>query len=264
MVYKLGIGLEEIPMPWKETCAMDEKKAFLAAYLEGDTKMTALCQGFGISRPTGYAVIERYLQDPESYHRESSRAPHHHPNETPRRLVQLIMKQRRKQPAWGPVTIRSVLERTYPDELWPAASTIGAILKREGAIPAAPKRRLGAIPRSTALTEPAAVNEVWGIDDKGQFRTGDCKYCYPLTLTDRYSRFVLGCVGRRTVAEAYARGDESRALADGSVRYGVPTTSVQHVAEGLQRRASPPCVGDAPAGGALPTLTTTGRFVAGR
>lgn len=205
MVYKLGIGLEEIPMPWKETCAMDEKKAFLAAYLEGDMKMTALCQEFGISRPTGYAMIERYQQDPESYHRESSRAPHHHPNEASRRLVQLIMKQRRKQPAWGPVTIRSVLERMYPDEIWPAASTIGAILKREGAIPAAPKRRLGAIPRSTALTEPAAVNEVWGIDYKGQFRTGDRKYCYPLTLTDRYSRFVLGCVGRRTVAEEYAR-----------------------------------------------------------
>jgi len=135
-------------MPWIETCAMDEKLKFEAAYLDGNLTMSALCREFGISRPTGYALIEGYQENPEAAFVDRSRAPQSHPNETPGRLVKLILKQRHKQPAWGPATIRSVLAKTHPHEQWPAANTIGAIRERAGEIAPAPKRRRGVMPRT--------------------------------------------------------------------------------------------------------------------
>jgi len=179
-------------MPWKETCAMDERMRFISAYLEGCLPMTVLCESFGISRQAGYDLVQRYRAEGPAGLSPRSRAPHHHPQAMDAGIAARIVALRQRYPFWGPKKLRAHLGREDSATSWPAASTIGDLLRREG-LSMPRKRRRTAIPLSRPFQAVNAVNDTWCIDFKGWFRTRDGQRCDPLTLTDADSRYLLAC-----------------------------------------------------------------------
>ncbi len=180
-------------MAWKVTCVMDEKQQFISDVIAGEYTMTELCRYYGISRKTGYKWWGRYQAEGPSGLEERYRAPHHHRHGISGQVEERILAIRGAHPRWGPNKILVKLRRTYPRvKSWPAASSIGALLKRRGLVRQR-KRRVHSSPSPQPLTETTEVNRVWGADFKGHFRTGDGSRCNPLTITDNYSRFILCC-----------------------------------------------------------------------
>lgn len=181
-------------MTWKETCPMDERVRFLAEVLEGERSMSELCTVYGISRKTGYKWLGRYEALGASGLQERSHAPLHQPRAVDQAMVERLLRARRQHPSWGPRKLLAWLQGREGEGHWPAASTVGQILARHGLV--SPRKRTRRAPRHSAmLVNPGAPNALWCTDFKGQFRTGDGRYCYPLTLTDAHSRYLLVCRG---------------------------------------------------------------------
>jgi putative transposase len=126
------LGKGDLPMPWNETCVMDERVLFIAGYLRGEQPMSVLCEQFGISRKTGYKWLERYRADPEGGLADRSRVPRHCPWAIAAESAAMIVALRQRRPYWGPRKLRAALERDHPDLAWPAASTMGDLLRRGG------------------------------------------------------------------------------------------------------------------------------------
>ncbi len=179
-------------MPWKETCVMDEKMAFVAACLRGDAPMTVVCAEFGISRDTGYRLLERYRAEGVAGLEPRSRAPHHHGMAMSEATAAAIVALRRERPFWGPKKLLAILQQRHRGQTWPALSTIGELLRREG-LSQPKRRRRTAIPRSRPFQPVEAPNDLWCIDFKGWFRTADGHRCDPFTITDADSRFLIDC-----------------------------------------------------------------------
>jgi transposase InsO family protein len=179
-------------MPWKEICAMDERMRFVAAYLEGALPMTVLCASFGISRETGYELVRRYRAEGFAGLGRRSRAPHCHPQAIAAVVAARIVALRQAYPFWGPRKLRVHLGCQDGATVWPAASTIGDLLRREG-LSEPRRRRRTAMPVTRPFQAVAAPNDTWCIDFKGWFRTRDGARCDPLTLSDADSRYLLAC-----------------------------------------------------------------------
>ncbi len=177
-------------MPWREICSMDEKVRFVAAVLAEEQSMTELCESFGISRKTGYKWLQRYRSDGGEGLHDRSRAPHRVPWAIGEAQAHAILELRCAHPSWGPKKLRAKLIHRTPAQAWPAASTIGELLRRRG-LTAARKRRRHAVPNPSPLVTAAMANDLWCIDFKGWFRTGDQVRCDPLTVTDYFSRYLL-------------------------------------------------------------------------
>lgn len=198
-------------MPWKVSEVVNERMRFVNR-LEAGERMTDLCREFGISRKTGYKFWQRYcIGGPEALF-DASRRPTFHPSTTPEGIRELVVRLRRMHPTWGSRKLKAVLEREFPDLNFPSHSTIGVILSREGLIkPRQERRRKKACP--TSLSDSHAPNHIWCADFKGEFRLGNRKVCYPLTISDHYSRYLLACEcldgtktpGVKTVFEATFR-----------------------------------------------------------
>jgi putative transposase len=179
-------------MPWKETCAMDERMMFIGECLRGELPMTALCERFGISRNTGYKWLRRYRDDPEHGLCDRSRAPVHPANGMAAEVVEAILTARRRYPYYGPRKLLVELSRRDPSWAWPAASTIGDLLRREGL--SSPRRqRRRAAPVTAPFGAVTRPNDTWCADFKGWFRTADGTRCDPLTISDAHSRFLFTC-----------------------------------------------------------------------
>jgi transposase InsO family protein len=162
------------------------------ARLAAGERMSDLCREFGISRKTGYKFLERYKVDGEAGLVDRSRAPQRVARRCPDSLADLVVGLRRKHPTWGAKKLHAKLSTTHPGVTLPSPSTIGAVLKRSGLV--TPRRCRREVMRYEApLREARVPNEVWCADFKGQFRLGTRRYCYPLTVTDRLSRLLLGC-----------------------------------------------------------------------
>lgn len=177
-------------MVWRETGTMDERVRFVAACLEDEETMSALCAAYSISRKTGYKWLGRYRERGVAGLADLPRAPLHHGRATPVDLVERIVGSKEAHPLWGPKKIMAVLRRSDPAQLWPAASTAGEILKRAGLVKGRRRARwrgAGGGP----FPDPEAPNEVWSADHKGWFRTGDGSRCEPLTVMDGHSRYLL-------------------------------------------------------------------------
>ena len=180
-------------MPLRETCRMDEKLEFVLACLRGELPMVALCEDYGISRKTGYKWLGRYRAHGPAGLVERSRAPRCHGRSMAPEVAEAIVALRRERPHWGPRKLRAVLMRAHPGTVWPAASTMGDLLRAEGLVPRRRlRRRLPSPDRPFRLA--AGPNDVWCIDFKGWFRTGDGARCDPLTITDAWSRYLLAVV----------------------------------------------------------------------
>ena len=183
-------------MPWKETSAMDQRIDFIADWLRGEYTKSALCRGYGISRPTGDKWIGRYAEQERQGLTERSRAPHTHPNETGETLRAMIVETKLRHQQWGPKKVMDRLRRQQPNEAWPADSTAGEILKRAGLVrPRVRRRRVP--PYTVPFRECGGPNQSWSADFKGDFALGNGRRCYPLTISDNFSRYLLLCQGLR-------------------------------------------------------------------
>lgn len=186
-------------MPWKATCVMDERMQFVVACVAGEESMAELCRRFGISRKTGYKLLDRYEREGPVGLENRSRAPHHQPNAIGEAMQALLLNARGVHPTWGPRKLLAYLQRKHSRSDWPAPSTVGDLLRRHGlVVPRRRRRSRAATP--TDLQTPSAANQLWCADFKGWFRTGYGRRCTPLTITDAHSRYLLRCqaLGLRT------------------------------------------------------------------
>jgi len=188
-------------MPWKECNKMDERVRFVARLLDGE-KMAPLCRSFGISRKTGYKIFERYKTMGLEGLTDRSRRPYRQANQLPFQIESLIVSLKKEQPSWGAHKIREKLRRLYPDIRCPAASTVHTVLDRNGLVKKRKRRRYKA--KGTGLSEPRGPNDLWCTDYKGEFMLADKRYCYPLTITDHESRYLLACESLSSTKESFA------------------------------------------------------------
>lgn len=179
-------------MPWKETSAMNQKIQLIGDWLSGDYRKSELCDVYGISRPTVDKWIGRYQELGAAGLEELSRAPQRHPNQTAEELRALIMQTKLGRQKWGPKKVMDLLRSQRPELPWPADSTAGEILKRAGLVQAR-KRRRRVTPDSEPFAACGAPNQSWSADFKGDFLMGNGRRCYPLTISDNFSRYLLLC-----------------------------------------------------------------------
>lgn len=186
-------------MPWSEQKPMDQRNHFVSLALRGDQSMTELCGMFGISRKTGYKWLDRYRQEGATGLKERSRAPHQIPHKTPQDVVDFVIAQRKKHPTWGGRKIAQKAHKIAPHLDVPSETTLHQIVRNAALMKSKRRKRRSAHP-GRPVTCPHAPNDVWTVDFKGQFKTKDGRYCYPLTIVDEYSRFLLSCQGFRSTA----------------------------------------------------------------
>jgi transposase InsO family protein len=206
-------------MPWRELEPMELRLELIREYERGVLTMTELIAQYGVSRKTAYKWLERYEQHGLAGLADRSRRPHRSPQITAAEVMDAVVALRCKHPQWGAKKLLRILQQRAPAIAWPARSTVSDYLKARGLVAARRPRAPGPTAVRTPLTQPAAPNDVWTTDFKGEFRTGDGAYCYPLTLRDAWSRFVLRCdalTGRTIVS---TRRRFARAFA----AYGLPT-----------------------------------------
>jgi transposase InsO family protein len=172
---------------------MLERTRFVLAHDEGLYSMTELCERFSVSRKTGYKWLDRYKEEGLSGLAERSKAPHtlRHALEEPVR--ELLLQTRRTHPTWGPRKILAYLGRRHPSLALPVPSTVGDLFKRTGLVPESRRRRKHSGNGHAPALLASAPNQVWMADFKGEFRLGSGPYCYPLTVTDAASRYLLAC-----------------------------------------------------------------------
>ncbi|MGG7581858.1 IS481 family transposase [Rhizobium sp. Nf11,1] len=180
-------------MPWREISVMEERLRFVAGLLEGEG-MRDVCQGFGISRKTGYKIFNRYKDEGLEALTDRSRRPVRQANQLAEPVTAMIVRLKREKPHWGARKIRELLvERLAGDVRIPATSTVHAVLDRHGLVRRARKRNQANKAVGTVLGEARLPNDLWCVDFKGEFKLGNGHYCYPLTVTDQASRYLLCC-----------------------------------------------------------------------
>jgi putative transposase len=203
-------------MPWQECQKMDERLRFIARLLEGE-KMAALCREFDISRQTGHKFYKRYKDLGLEGLTDRSRRPYRQANRLPERVESLIVQLRREHPSWGAPKIREKVKRLGLGISLPAISTVHAVLDRHGLVSRG-RRHHHYKAEGTRLSRPERPNELWCADYKGEFMLADHRYCYPLTITDFSSRYLLCCEGLQSTREQFAFSIFERTFKE----YGLP------------------------------------------
>jgi putative transposase len=222
-------------MPWKESKALEERKSFVREWVKGESDFAELCRRYGVSRPTGYTWVKRYRAEGEAGLEERSRAPHQCPHALSEVVTETLLDLRGAHPRWGPRKLRAYLLAQEPQQHWPAASSIGALLSREG-LAHRRRRRRRTPPHSEPLAHAQAPNQVWCADYKGWFYCGDGSRCDPLTISDAFSRCLLRC---RAVPKT--DGVEAKTVFEAVFReYGLP--------DRIRTDNGPPFASPAPAG----------------
>jgi len=190
---------------------MDERLKFVARLLDGE-KMAVLCREFEISRKTGYKIFNRYKDCGLEGLTDRSRRPYRHARQLPFQIESAIVQLKQEHPSWGAPKIRERLRRKHSEIHCPAISTVHAILDRHGLV----KRRRRRVykPEGTPLAQPQQPNDLWCADYKGEFMLADRRYCYPLTITDFASRYLISCEGLSSTHAMYAFSVFERAFKD--------------------------------------------------
>lgn len=204
-------------MPWKELSAMEQRLELIADWLKKDYTVVELGQIYGISRKTVYKWLDRYQREQTDGLKERDRAPFHHPNATPCEVVDMIVKAKLTHQRWGPKKLLARLKDEHQDTRWPALSTTSEILKRHDLV-----KHRHPHHHTPPYTQPfrncIEPNSVWSADYKGQFRMGNGRLCYPLTISDNYSRYLFACHGLE-----HPRYEETQPWFERTFReYGLP------------------------------------------
>ena len=209
-------------MPWMETCLMTERMRLVIAAEKETYSMSELCRRHCVSRKTGYKWLGRYVEEGAEGLRDRSRRPHRSPNKTPEEIEALLIEVREKHPRWGPDKLLAVIARHHPDLELPARSTVAAILKRQGLVRDRRKRHRSRHP-GPPTREITAPNELWTADFKGQFKTRDGRWCYPLTVADEHTRYLLACDGKTSTAGRGVRRTFERLFGEHGMPNGIRT-----------------------------------------
>jgi len=196
---------------------MDQRVRFIADVQRGALSMSELCERYGVSRKTGYKWVARYAEGGAAGLAERSRRPVFSPQETPSAVVDALLEGRQRHPTWGAKKLLWLVGRKHPGLALPARSTVCDVLKRHGLVRSPRRRRAPGHP-GKPMSTMSAPNDVWCADFKGQFRTRDRRYCYPLTVTDGFSRYLLGCQSLRSTAHVGAKPVFERLFRE----YGLP------------------------------------------
>jgi transposase InsO family protein len=194
---------------------MDLRAEFMNR-LARNERLSDLCREYGISRKTAYKFKERFDRLGAAGLEDQSRAPKVIPHRTAPEVAELVIAERKQHPSWGPKKLKAVLEGRL-ERRFPSAAAIGSILAKNGLVQPRKRRRRHEA-AATGLREATSPNAVWCIDYKGQFRLGDGTYCYPLTITDQFSRFILACEGMAAISDEAAR----EACAETFRTHGIP------------------------------------------
>jgi len=188
-------------MPWQECSKVDERLRFVARLLEGE-KMAVLCREFDISRKTGHKIFNRYKDCGLEGLTDRSRRPYRQANRLPFQVENLILQLKKEHPTWGAPKIREKIKRRHNQITLPAISTVHAVLDRHGLVTRGRHRLYKA--QGTTLSTPTQANDLWCADYKGEFMLADKRYCYPLTITDFASRYLICCEALATTKAVYA------------------------------------------------------------
>jgi len=202
-------------MPWQECSKMDERLRFVARLLEGE-KMAVLCREYDVSRKTGYKLFSRYKEQGFEGLTDRSRRPYRQGCRLPEVIESLILGLKREHPSWGAPKIREKIRRKNLEIQLPAISTVHAVLHRHDLVNRPRRRRYKA--EGTPLSTTRRPNDLWCADYKGEFMLADKRYCYPLTITDFASRYLLSCEALSTTKEHYAFAVFERVFKD----FGLP------------------------------------------
>jgi putative transposase len=202
-------------VPWQECSKVDERLRFVARLLDGE-KMAVLCREFDISRKTGYKIFHRYKDCGLEGLTDRARRPYRQANQLPFQIEKRIVQLKQEHPSWGAPKIREKLRRLNLGVHTPAISTVHAVLDRHGLVTRRRKRRYRA--KGTTLSNALKPNDLWCADYKGEFMLADQRYCYPLTVTDFASRYLLSCDALSSTRELYAFTVFERAFRD----FGLP------------------------------------------
>jgi len=206
-------------MPWQTSTPMSKRQEFIDALLSGRAPFRQLCAEFGINHKTGYKWRERFRAGGPAALADASHAPKRPAHQLAFEVQEAILTLRRQHPTWGARKLRAWLQQRHPTTAWPAASTITLVCTRAGLI--VPRRRQDPAHTrwaTTTLTKPIAPNRVWATDFKGEFKLQTGAYCYPLTLTDGHSRYLLACEALASTAVESAQQVFTRVFQ----RYGLP------------------------------------------
>lgn len=204
-------------MPWRKVEPMDQRRQFVVDARRYGGSFSELCARYAISRKTGYKWVDRYHTAGPGALEDRSRRPQGHPATTPDALVEALLRVRQRHPRWGAKKLLATVRRHEPAAAWPSRSTVCDLLRRHGVV--VPRRRRRPVPHGTHTLAPLTrPNATWTTDFKGEFRTGDRVYCYPLTLRDGFSRYVLRCDALLDRSTAWTRSCFERAFRD----YGLP------------------------------------------
>ena len=204
-------------MPWKVSCPVSERLQFVQRWQDGE-RVTDLCREFGISRKTAYKILGRFKEEGPRGLFDRSREPRTTPNRTPVEIEEVVLALRRKHETWGPKKLFAWLADRRSDIKVPAAPTIQAILKRYNVPRRKQRPRRYRALRGAPLQVARQPNDIWCADFKGQFKLGSGRYCYPLTITDRFSRFVIRCEALESTHVETAR----TVFEDAFKEYGLP------------------------------------------
>ena len=204
-------------MPWLEATPMEQRERFIRDQQNGLYTMTELCDRHNISRKTGYKWLDRFDAGGRAALGDRSRAPHRWPHRISSDVADLICTARRQHPSWGPEKLLQWLAPRHAGIALPATSTAGDLLARLGLVKKRRRRRPcqhpGVVPATTVRP-----NDLWTADFKGHFRTQDGLYCYPLTVADQHTRFLMACHGLLST-----KGQGVRPVFDQLFReYGLP------------------------------------------
>jgi transposase InsO family protein len=203
-------------MPWKGVTVSEQRERFLEDYRLNYYSISELAERFNISRKTAHKWIARFEEHGLEGYQERSRRPHGCPWQTEPRVRQEVIRLRKAHPHWGPRKLLNLMQRRHRGWEVPAVSTAARILAREGL--ARPKRRYRRAHPGCPQSKPERPNDIWGADYKGQFRLKDGRYCFPLTVSDLASRYLLGCDAHPEVSLERTLG-HFRALFEA---YGLP------------------------------------------
>ena len=205
-------------MPWRESGPMDERLRFVRDAQRDHFTMSELCARYGVSRRIGYKWLMRYDAEGRTGLADRSHVPHHCPHKIQFAMEELLITERVAHPHWGARKLLAALRRKHARiRYWPAASTVADLLARRGLVEKRRSRRASVHP---GVVRPVtfAPNDLWTADFKGQFRTGDGKYCYPLTIADLHSRYLLTCRGVLSTQTVRAKPIFERTFRE----YGLP------------------------------------------